>query len=76
MSTDGQEILKSFEHLPMAEKREIASRIIRRAFALDAVEFDDARVAALYAEFADEDRRIADEGLEDYAKDLAGEDAR
>lgn len=37
---------------------------------------DDAQLAALYAEFADEDRELAEEGMEDYAHALAAEDAK
>jgi hypothetical protein len=76
MSIDSQEILKSFEHLPPSEKREVASEIIRRTFALDRDGTDDAQLATLYAEFADEDRRLAEEGIEDYQRGLVGEDVR
>ena len=76
MSIDSQELLKSFEHLPPSEKREVASEIIRRAFALDRDPNDDAQLATLYAEFADEDRQLAEEGIEDHQKGLVGEDAR
>ena len=76
MSTDSQELLKSFDHLPPAEKRVVASEIIRRTFALDRGETDDAQLATLYAEFADEDRHLAEEGIEDYQRSLVGEDAR
>lgn len=37
---------------------------------------DDRRLAALYAEFAEEDRALAEEGMEEYAQSLAAEDAR
>ena len=37
---------------------------------------DEGRLKSLYAEFADEDRDLAEEGLADYAGDLAREDAR
>ncbi len=76
MSTTGQELLKSFEHLPASEKREVASEIIRRTFAFDRHELDGVQLAALYSEFADDDRRLAEEGIEDYEKGLGGEDAR
>lgn len=36
---------------------------------------DDAHLAALYAEAAEEDRRLAEQGLEEYAEGLAREDA-
>jgi hypothetical protein len=77
MSTSTQELLESFDLLPDSEKREVASEIIRRAFALDRkVEIDEASLAALYAGFADEDRGLAEDGLEDYRQSLAAEDAR
>ena len=77
MSTSGQQLLESFDHLPDLEKREVASEIMRRAFAPDRdIELDEARLAALYAEFADEDRSLAEEGIEDYERGLLGEDAQ
>ena len=77
MSTSTQELLESFDLLPDSERREVALEIIRRAFALDRkVELDEASLAALYAEFAAEDRDLAENGLEDYRQSLAAEDAR
>jgi hypothetical protein len=77
MSTSTQELLESFDLLPDSEKRKVASEIIRRAFALDRkVELDEVSLAALYAEFADEDRGLAEDGLEDYRQSLTTEDAR
>ena len=35
---------------------------------------DEIRLAALYAEFADEDRNLVEEGLSDYNEDLKKED--
>ena len=35
---------------------------------------DDTELAALYAEFADEDRGLAEEGMVDYAEKLIRED--
>lgn len=76
MSAIGQELLKSFDHLPASEKREVASEIIRRTFALDRDQFDEKQLTALYAEFGDDDRQLAGEGIEDYLRGLVGEDAR
>jgi hypothetical protein len=73
MSTSGQEILNSFDLLPESEKRRIASEIMRRAFA-SKPELDDAQLAALYAEFDETDRKLAEEGIEDYERGLASED--
>jgi hypothetical protein len=36
---------------------------------------DEAQLASLYAEFADEDRALAEEGMADYAEGLRQEDA-
>lgn len=36
---------------------------------------DEAQLAALYAEFAEEDRALAEEGLEEYRDRLIAEDA-
>ncbi len=78
MSTASQELLKTFERLPEPEKLEVASEIIRRTFALgrEGEIDDDDQLSALYSEFAEEDRRLAEEGIEDYERALAGEDAR
>jgi hypothetical protein len=77
MSTASEELLKSFEHLPASEKREVASEIIRRTFTPGReAEFDDAHLATLYAEFVDDDRRLAEEGIPDYQRGLVGEDSR
>jgi hypothetical protein len=71
MSTSSQEFLKSFDLLPDPEKREVASEIIRRTFALDRkIECDEAQLASLYADFADEDRALAEEGMESYESGL------
>jgi hypothetical protein len=76
MSTTSQELLKSFDHLPSAEKREVASEIIRRTVALDRGQLDEAQLAALYAEFAKDDHDLAEQGVGDYQKGLVGEDAK
>src|SRR5262249_29714113 len=67
MSTASEELLKSFDHLPQPEKRAIASEIIRRTFIADSeLPLDDAQLSALYAEFADADRRLAENAIEEY----------
>ena len=75
MSTSGRELLESFEHLPQSEKREVASEILRRTLATDRNELNEARLAKVYREFAEDDRQVAEEGIEDYERGLAGEDA-
>jgi hypothetical protein len=37
---------------------------------------DETQLEALYKEFAEEDRRLAEEGMSDYSKGLAKEDTR
>lgn len=37
---------------------------------------DESKLAGLYAEFADEDRELAEAGMEDYARSLAEEDMK
>lgn len=75
MSTASEELLRSFEHLPVSEKRRVASEIIRRTFVIDpAVGLDEIELAALYAESSNEDRELAEMTIEDYGKALERED--
>jgi hypothetical protein len=74
MSTAGEEILKSFDLLPEPEKQQVTSEILRRTLASN-TEFDEAQLATLYAESAETDRKLAEEGIEDYERGLASEDA-
>ena len=74
MSTTGKEILKSFDLLPEPEKHQVASEILRRTLASN-TELDEEQLATLYAESAETDRQLAEEGMGDYEKGLASEDA-
>jgi hypothetical protein len=74
MSTTREEILKSFDLLPEPEKHQIASEILRRTLASN-TELDETQLATLYAEAAGTDRELAEEGMGDYEKGLASEDA-
>jgi hypothetical protein len=77
MSTEGQEILASFDLLPEKEKRAVASEILRRTFILDRKpNLDDAQLADLYSDAASEDRDLAEVGVDDYARGLAAEDVQ
>lgn len=71
-----QEFLKSFDHLPASEKHEVASEIIRRIFTLDRNQHDEVQLTPLCAECVDDDRQLAEEGIEDYLRGLVEEDAR
>lgn len=74
ISTAGEELLKSFDRLPEPEKHQIATEIMRRTLAT-ATELDETQLAALYAEFAEADGNLAEEGIEDYERGLVSEDA-
>ena len=77
MSTSSEQVLKSFDLLPEVEKREVASEIIRRTFSLGREPaMDEHQMKSLYASFAEEDHGLAEEGMEDYNKSLAIEDAQ
>ena len=63
MSTNVEALLKTFDLLPESEKLEVASEIIRRAYAIGRnAMLDETQLAALYAEFATEDQELAEEG--------------
>lgn len=74
MSTTGEDLLKSFDLLPEPEKHQVASEIMRRAFA-STTDLDDAHLALVYSEFGEADRKLAEEGIEDYGQGLVSEDA-
>jgi len=77
MSTSSEELLKSFDLLPEVEKREVVSEIIRRTFSLGREPaIDEHQLKSLYSSFTDEDHELAEEGMEDYNKSLAIEDAQ
>ena len=77
MSTSSEQVLKSFDLLPEVEKREVASEIIRRTFSPGREPaMDEHQMKSLYASFAEEDHGLAEEGMEDYNKSLAIEDAQ
>ena len=73
MSTAGEELLKPFDGLPEPERHHVASEILRRTFSTN--QLDDVEMADLYAEFAETDRGLAEEGIGDYERGLASEDA-
>lgn len=74
ISTAGEELLRSFDQLPEPEKHQVASEIVRRTLAAPA-KHDETHLAALYAEFAEADGKLAEEGIEDYERGLVTEDA-
>ncbi|OLE51740.1 MAG: hypothetical protein AUG51_21545 [Acidobacteria bacterium 13_1_20CM_3_53_8] len=76
MSTKEQ-VLEELESLNEAELKEVAEYLaflkFRSRKGVRVV--DESKLAALYAEFAEEDRNLAKEGMADYAENLAKEDA-
>lgn len=61
--TQLQTVAEFLEFLKFRERRKFETQ------------FDDARLEALYAEFADEDRELAETGLAEYTANLEREDA-
>lgn len=74
MSTTGEELLRSFDLLPEPERHQVASEIMRRAFA-STTELDETQLALAYSEYGEADRKLAEEGIEDYERGLVSEDA-
>lgn len=73
-----EQVVEELKSLSETELKEVAEYLAflkfrsRRA----APALDEAQLAALYAEFADEDRNLAEEGIADYAEGLLEEDVR
>ena len=76
MSTKEQ-VLEDLETLSEAELNEVAEYLAflkyRSSNAAHVV--DESQLSDLYAEFAEEDRNLAEEDMNDYAKGLMKEDA-
>ena len=73
-----EQIVQELNGLSQAELEEIAQYLtfIKYQFKVrPALVSDETQLAALYAEFAEEDRELAEEGLSDYAGTLMKEDA-
>jgi len=72
-------VIQALEDLNEAELRQVAEylaflRFRERHRAIPPL--DDARIASLYAEAADEDRALAEQGMAEYQAGLLAEDAR
>ncbi len=73
-----EQVTQNLERLDEEKLREVADFVAFLEFRTrrSAVpEWDDAKLSTLYAEFADEDRALAEAGLSDYVAGLAKEDA-
>jgi hypothetical protein len=72
-----EQIIQGLNGLSQAELEEIAQYLAfikYQSKVKPTPASDDAQMAALYAEFAEEDRELAEEGISDYAGALIRED--
>ncbi len=73
-----EQVKRNLENLDEGGLREVAEFVDFLQFRTrrqSRPEWDNAKIAALYAEFAEEDRALAEAGMSDYAAGLAKEDA-
>jgi outer membrane protein assembly factor BamD (BamD/ComL family) len=72
-----EQVVEEIKMLSEAELEEVARYLAFLKFrARQATPtFDETQLAALYAEFADDDCALAEEGIEDYVEGLVAEDA-
>ena len=78
MSTKEQ-IVEEINMLSEAELKEVADYLAFLKFRArhnSSLMLDEAQLASLYAEFADEDRNLAEEGMTDYLEGLMEEDSK
>ncbi len=68
--------LDAFTEDQLAEVAQYVNFLRFRARSQPPVSYNEAQVASLYAEFAAEDRTLAEEGMRDFAQGLAAEDVR
>ena len=77
--TSKEQIARELDGLSEAELEQVAGYVAflkLRARPAVSTALDEAQLESLYAEFADEDRELAEDGIGDYAERLAEEDAR
>ena len=76
MSTKEQ-VLEEIESLSETEIKEVAEYLafLKYRSQNKSPVVDESQLAALYAEFAEEDRNLAEEGMPDYAEGLMKEGA-
>ncbi len=68
--------LDTLDEEELAKVAEYVSFLRFRARTQPPPSLDAAQLASLYAKSATDDRRLAEEGMEDYAKGLAREDGK
>ena len=74
-----EELMQELQGLSDDQVRQVAdylSFVKYRSRIRPAPQFDEHQLAMLYAEFADEDREMAEEGMADYHGALLNEDGR
>ena len=73
-----EQVVEQIEILNEAELKEVAHYLAFLRFRAQNTTpvIDEAHLVALYTEFADEDRSLAEEGIAEYVEGLAKEDAR
>lgn len=76
-----EQVVWEVERLPETDLRHVADYLAFLKFRarrkrMPVRSADETSLAALYAEFANEDRELAEEGMADYEQTLAAEDAR
>jgi hypothetical protein len=72
-----EQVTRELDNLSEAELKQVAEYVAFLKFRTRLNQIptlDEAQLSVLYSEFADEDRRLAEEGMSDYAKGLAKED--
>jgi hypothetical protein len=76
MSTREQ-VLEEIESLSEAEINEVAEYLafLKYRSQNKSLVVEESQLAGLYAEFAEEDRNLAEEGISDYGEGLMKEDA-
>jgi hypothetical protein len=76
MSTRAQ-VVEEIETLSEAEINEVAEYLafLKYRSQNKSLVVDESQLAGLYAEFAEEDRNLAEEGISDYGEGLMKEDA-
>jgi cytochrome c553 len=72
-----EQILEDIETLSEAEIKELAEYLAFLKYRSQSKSHvvDESQLAALYAEFAEEDRNLAEEGIANYTEGLREEDA-
>jgi hypothetical protein len=73
-----EQVTQELEHLSEAELEQVDEflQFLKFRARVRAIPADEADLAALYGEFAGEDREMADEGMAEYARGLIREDQR